>query len=84
MRYRLLSAGLLMVSGVALTVVGLAVTAASGNAQDTNPVSEQPSPAFEVVPFTDQACLDCHTDQAKVQTLAIEEEKPDSLSEGPG
>ncbi len=37
------------------------------------------------VAFTDQACLDCHTDQARLQELAVEEENEgESLSEGPG
>lgn len=37
------------------------------------------------VEFTDQACLDCHTDQARLQELAVEEEdEGESLSEGPG
>ena len=37
-------------------------------------------------PFTDQACLDCHTDQARLTELAVveEEEPEESLSSGPG
>jgi hypothetical protein len=36
------------------------------------------------VEFTDQACLDCHASQERVQELAVEEEQAESLSEGPG
>ena len=37
-------------------------------------------------PFTDQACLDCHTDQASLTELAVvdEEEPEEALSSGPG
>jgi hypothetical protein len=34
-------------------------------------------------PFSDFACLDCHTDQEELVELAVEEEVV-SLSEGPG
>ena len=41
--------------------------------------------AVVAVAFTDFACLDCHTDQARVQELAVEEEEDaESLSSGPG
>lgn len=41
--------------------------------------------AVAMVEFTDQACLDCHTDEARLQELAVEEEdEAESLSEGPG
>lgn len=36
------------------------------------------------VAFTDQACLDCHTDKARLQELAVEDESTEELSEGPG
>lgn len=35
-------------------------------------------------PFTDTACLECHTDQAKLTELAKPVEAKESLSEGPG
>ncbi len=41
----------------------------------------EPPPVVE--PFTEQVCLDCHTDQERLTALAVEEEKV-SLSEGPG
>lgn len=37
--------------------------------------------------FTDQACLDCHTDEARLRELAVEEDKDEieeAPSEGPG
>jgi hypothetical protein len=37
-----------------------------------------------VVEFTDFACLDCHSDEALVKELAVEEEEEESLSSGPG
>lgn len=38
-----------------------------------------------LVEFTDQACLDCHTDEGRLKELAVEEEDiGESLSEGPG
>jgi hypothetical protein len=41
-------------------------------------------PALELKPFTDQACLDCHTDQEALVALAVEDETPEVLSSGPG
>lgn len=39
----------------------------------------------EIEPFTDSACLDCHTDQQRLTELAVvEEEAPEALSSGPG
>ncbi|MBI5670630.1 MAG: hypothetical protein HZC41_21775 [Chloroflexi bacterium] len=35
-------------------------------------------------PFTDTACLQCHTDQARLTELAKPVEPKESLSEGPG
>jgi hypothetical protein len=43
-----------------------------------------PTLPFEVAPFTDYACLDCHTDRALLEELARPIEKDDSHSEGPG
>jgi len=41
----------------------------------------EPSPVVE--PFTEQVCLDCHTNQERLTELAVEEEVV-SLNEGPG
>lgn len=39
----------------------------------------------EIEPFTDVACLECHTDQARLDELAVVEEAPEEpLSSGPG
>lgn len=40
--------------------------------------------AIAQIAFTDQACLDCHTDEARLQELAVEDEPTEELSEGPG
>ncbi len=40
--------------------------------------------AAEREAFTDQACLDCHTDEDRLTALAVEEEAPEALSSGPG
>jgi hypothetical protein len=37
-----------------------------------------------VAPFSDTACLDCHTNQDLLMELAIPEEKEAKLSSGPG
>jgi len=42
----------------------------------------EPSPV--VPPFTDTACLECHTNQETLKTLAVEEVVVESISEGPG
>ncbi|MCB9452225.1 MAG: hypothetical protein H6672_12350 [Anaerolineaceae bacterium] len=43
------------------------------------------SPSQDIPPFTDYACLDCHTDEARLKEFAAEPEEPEeSLSSGPG
>lgn len=42
----------------------------------------QPTPALP--PFTDFACLDCHTDQDKLAELALPLPVQEALSSGPG
>ena len=44
--------------------------------------SVPPTPV--IAPFTDHACLDCHTDQEQLTALAVEDKVTESLSEGPG
>jgi hypothetical protein len=41
-----------------------------------------PTPILQ--PFTDAECLDCHTDQERLTTLAVAEDKSEALSSGPG
>ncbi len=45
---------------------------------------QETDPSPVVPPFTDTACLECHTDQEALKTLAVEEEVVESISEGPG
>ncbi|NDJ87092.1 MAG: hypothetical protein GYB66_14535 [Chloroflexi bacterium] len=37
-----------------------------------------------IEPFTDQECLDCHSNQTLLIEITPEEEETESLSEGPG
>lgn len=46
------------------------------------PRAEATMPALP--PFTDTACLECHTDQDRLKTLAVSEQKTEALSSGPG
>jgi hypothetical protein len=39
---------------------------------------------FAAEPFVDVECLACHQDEEQLKELAVEEEAPESLSEGPG
>lgn len=60
---------------------GTALTAApAGTAVAVN----LPPTQVWLEPFTDQACLDCHTNQAQLIELAKPDEPKESLSEGPG
>lgn len=43
-----------------------------------------PTLPFEVAPFSDHACLDCHSDRALLEELAQPIEIDESHSEGPG
>lgn len=66
---------LFAVFGLILIAAGVFVHAVAGSA----------APACQTLePFTDQACLDCHTDQERLVTLAVEDAEPESLSSGPG
>lgn len=60
----------------AVMVVGMGLVAV-GAVASTDGQSE---------PFTDRACLDCHTDQAHLTELAVveAEEPEEALSSGPG
>jgi hypothetical protein len=64
----------ILLGGVMLVGLGLVAVGAVAS------TSSQPEP------FTDQACLDCHSDQARLMELAVvEEEEPEAaLSSGPG
>jgi hypothetical protein len=47
-------------------------------------VAQAATPTLRLEPFVDQACLDCHTDQAALLELAIPDDPVESHSEGPG
>lgn len=71
-----------LVLGIALIGAGL-MTQMVGVAH-ANPPQKVSEPKPVVPPFTDIACLECHTDRDQLQILAVEEEVVESLSEGPG
>ncbi len=70
---------------VALVTLGFSCLAA-GTAALFFTVSGPVLAQFEREPFTDQACLDCHTDQARLTELAVveQEDEKEALSSGPG
>jgi hypothetical protein len=73
MKFRVLAGGLLGI-GLFFVSVGLfSKSLPSAKAQNQTPE------------FTDQTCLDCHTDETRLKELAPEPEAPaESLSSGPG
>jgi len=86
--------GLLVVVGILLVSCSPDTTAPTLQFQPTNAppsvavVAESTdisSVMTSVPPFTDMACLDCHTDQPALVELALPEEEAESaLSSGPG
>lgn len=66
--------------GVFLTVVGAALVLLPG--------TTSAEPMAQRDPFGDTACLDCHTDQQRLQELTAENDADEpeeaSLSSGPG
>ncbi len=68
------------VIGIAFTL-GLALIAIGVRANTTDSGSQSASHSE----FTDQACLECHTSEARLRELAVEEEEVEAApSEGPG
>lgn len=48
-------------------------------------VADAGTPIATVPPFTDLECLNCHTDEERLQGLAVHEEnEAEALSSGPG
>jgi len=49
-------------------------------------IADAGTPMATLQPFTDTACLDCHTNREQLEALAIPEEdsEHESLSSGPG
>ena len=91
--------GLLAAAGAAVAVVALVgcapdtsaptLQARSGaNSAAAARIAQLPTPVAEATPalepFTDQACLDCHTSQTELVDLAIEDAPTEALSSGPG
>lgn len=66
--------GIAFTLGLALIAIGVRANSLESN---NNPASHSE--------FTDQACLDCHTSEALLRELAVEEEEVEEVpSEGPG
>ncbi|MBL8131528.1 MAG: hypothetical protein JNL42_06695 [Anaerolineae bacterium] len=63
----------------ASAIIGVACIALGALAQG---LTTPPVPTLE--PFTDTACLDCHTNEAKLRELAQEDAPAEAESEGPG
>ena len=79
MNKRLVSA-LLLAIGSVLVTSGIALLSLG----TTGIVRAEPQ--LDIEPFEDFACLDCHTDENRLNELAppIAEEPEESLSSGPG
>jgi hypothetical protein len=54
------------------------------SAPPTSAVLTLPPTEIWLEPFTDQTCLDCHTNQEQLVALAKPIEVTETLSEGPG
>lgn len=54
------------------------------DAQQSDTLITHPSSTSNTAEFTDQPCLDCHTDQERLVELAVEDEVVEAPSEGPG
>lgn len=70
------------VIGIALIGAGI-MTQMVGIAR-ANPPEKVAQPNQVVPPFTDTACLECHTNREQLQVLAVEEVVAESHNEGPG
>ncbi|MEO0561602.1 MAG: hypothetical protein AAF125_05795 [Chloroflexota bacterium] len=100
MRIRFLSVALMVTSlvsfGLAVASCAPDTTAPTLEVRATQAIVETALPEPLVVadsaiistlpPFTDTACLDCHTNQERLEALALPEEDNDheALSSGPG
>ena len=83
-------------TGVVMLLAGLAVSCAPDTRAPVFQAKQtvrQPSSALAardlptrvaLEPFTDRACLDCHTDQARLVSLAVAKPAVETPSEGPG
>jgi ABC-type transport system substrate-binding protein len=72
------------------TAPTLAVSATQVTSEAAQPtplrIADAGTAVATLEPFTDTACLDCHTNQERLESLAIPEEDSDheALSSGPG
>jgi nitrate reductase cytochrome c-type subunit len=83
-------------TGMVMIAAGLAVSCAPDTRApvfQARQTVRQPSPAsaardlptqVALEPFTDHACLDCHTDQTRLVSLAVAKPAAETPSEGPG
>jgi cytochrome c5 len=86
----LIQTGTLMIVGAAL--ISCAPNTSAPTLQPRRTATSSPEPALAtaqatqvtLAPFTDQACLKCHTDQQQLKALAVEDTPVKAESEGPG
>lgn len=71
-----------LIIGIVLISAGIFTQMVSVVSAHSSQQEAEPSPV--VPPFTDTACLECHTNQETLKTLAVEEVVVESISEGPG
>lgn len=74
----------LIVAGIFTQVMGVAYASTFADDNGVRASQNPPQPTPVVRPFTDTACLECHTDQDAMKLLAVEREPDESHSEGPG
>ena len=67
--------GILLTLGISFVGAGIALWATPSMAE---------SPPTQPEPFTDTACLTCHTDEALLKELAVPAVDTEALSSGPG
>ncbi len=86
----LIRAGVLMIAGAALISCAPNTSAPSLQPRRTATGSPEPTLAnaqvtqVALAPFTDQACLECHTDEQQLKALAVDDTPVKAESEGPG
>lgn len=81
MKIRYLSGGI-FAFGLTLILAGLAVLFTNHPAEAAGITLR---PDVQIEPFTDTACLDCHTSESRLKELAVPvEEEEAALSSGPG
>ncbi len=69
---------------IGIVLIGTGILTQMVGVAHANPPKNDQEPKPIVTPFTDVACLECHTNQETLQSLAVEEVVVESISEGPG